>query len=55
MRPMPDVDIHDIEANWKHGTDIRFGLHRIQELPDICWELAMIAIYPPCIGGPRRG
>ncbi len=41
MRPMPDVDIHAIQANWKHPTDIRFGLHRIQELPDICWELGI--------------
>ena len=36
-----EMDLDSITANWKHPTDIRFGLYRIQELPDICWQLGI--------------
>lgn len=39
MRAGKKVKISGIKADWKHPTQIRFGVERIKELPDVCWSL----------------
>ena len=39
MRAGKKVKITGIQADWKHPTHIRFGVERLKELPDVCWNL----------------
>jgi len=41
MRPQRPVRLKGIKADWKHPTEIRFGLNRIRELPEVCWKLGV--------------
>jgi len=41
MRPHRTVKLKGIKADWKHPTEIRFGLNRIRELPEVCWQLGV--------------
>ncbi len=41
MRPASRVKVSGIKADWKHPTEIRFGVDRISELPEVCWKLGV--------------
>jgi len=41
MRPASRVKVSGIKADWKHPTEIRFGVERINELPEVCWKLGV--------------
>ena len=41
MRPASQVKVSGIKADWKHPTEIRFGVDRIRELPEVCWMLGV--------------
>jgi len=41
MRPRPGAKANGLTADWKHPTEIRFGVGRCKELPEICWNLGI--------------
>ena len=43
MRPRKKVKITGIHADWKHPTQIRFGVDRVREVADVCWSLGVCA------------
>jgi len=41
MRPRKKIRVKGIQADWKHPTEIRFGVGRIKELPEVCQKLGI--------------
>jgi alcohol dehydrogenase class IV len=43
MRPKKRIKVSGLQADWKHPTEIRFGVGRIRELPEVCERSGMLA------------
>jgi len=41
MRCGKNIRVKGIQANWKYPTEIRFGVGRIKELPEVCQNMGM--------------
>ena len=41
MKPRKIGRIKGIQANWKHPTETRFGVGKINELPEVCQKVGM--------------
>jgi len=43
MRPKKKIKVRSLQADWKHPTEIRLGVGRIRELPEVCEKVGMRA------------
>jgi len=39
----PKITLAETKVDWHHPTHIRFGPGRINELPEVCWQLGISA------------